>query len=136
MKKNAIIFDMDNTILYQTNRNPFDWRDLSGDKPIKNVIEVLENLSYVNLIILVTGRPESVRSNTEQWLLENDIPYDELYMKQGDPKDKAFISKENNLKKIQEKYNVIAAFEDDNKCAEMYVKNNIITFVPLNYKIK
>ena len=30
----AVIFDIDNTILYHTNRSPYNWSDLSGDKLI------------------------------------------------------------------------------------------------------
>ena len=36
----AVIFDIDNTILYHTNRSPFDWSDLSGD----TLIEGMHNL--------------------------------------------------------------------------------------------
>jgi hypothetical protein len=57
-------------------------------------------------------------------------------MKQGDPYSKAFLSKKDNLKLIREKYNVKLAFDDDLKCAEMYIEEGIMTLQPLNYKIK
>ena len=132
----AIIFDLDNTILYQTNRNPFNWSDLSGDvliPEIESLISVLYNAG--NAIMFVTGRPELARVQTEKWLEDNGVDYDRLYMKQGDPMGKAVHSKELTLNEIKKEFNVVMAFEDDNKCAEMYVKNNVMTLMPLNYKI-
>lgn len=136
-KHSAIIFDLDNTILYHTNRNPFNWNDLSGDKPIVSICNLIYDLMFTgNSVIFVTGRPESVRPQTEQWLRDNNIEYTELYMKQGDPYGKAVTSKLSNLRLIREKYNVTLAFDDDFKCADMYVEEGIITLQPLNYKVK
>jgi len=136
-KHSAIIFDLDNTILYHTNRNPFNWNDLSGDKPIVSICNLIYDLMFTgNSVIFVTGRPESVRPQTEQWLRDNNIEYTELYMKQGDPYGKAVTSKLSNLRLIREKYNVTLAFDDDSKCADMYVEEGIITLQPLNYKVK
>jgi hypothetical protein len=33
--------DLDNTILYQTNRNPFNWSDLSGDVIIPEMEQMI-----------------------------------------------------------------------------------------------
>ena len=43
-KTAAVIFDLDNTILYHTNRNPFNWSDLSGDKPIVEMCNLVFDL--------------------------------------------------------------------------------------------
>ena len=134
--KKAVIFDLDNTILFQTNRNPFNWSDLSGDvisPEMEQMIELFLESDYA--ILFVTGRPESAKENTQKFLLEKDIPYDRLYMKQGNPKKKAVVHKEATLLEIQKEFNVVLAFEDDDKCAEMYVRNKVMTLMPLNYKI-
>lgn len=135
-KEKAVIFDLDNTILYQTNRSPLNWSDLSGDKLIPAMDMLLESLYLDYKIFLVTGRPESCRENTEKWLFDNDIPYTNLFLKQDNPMSKAVVHKEKVLLELLEKYDIILAFEDDTKCCEMYVRNNIITLCPLNYKIK
>lgn len=132
----AVIFDIDNTILYHTNRNPFNWSDLSGDKVIKGMKELIKYLDLENImIILITGRPESVRPQTEEWLDNNNIQYDILYMKDGDPYGKAYLFKEKILKNIQNDYNILMVFEDDTKCAEMYINNGILVLSPLNYQV-
>lgn len=136
--KKAVIFDIDNTLLYHTNRNPFNWSDLSGDTLIPEMNDILEWIwDSVESpdVIIVTGRPEHCRAQTEQWLKANNVYYDELYMKDGDPKGKAVSSKLKTLLKLKEEYDSIIAFEDDNKCAQMYIDNGIFTLMPLNYKI-
>lgn len=133
----AVIFDIDNTILYHTNRSPFDWSDLSGDKLIKEMYDLML-MYYKNdyKIILLTGRPESVRLNTEKWLINNNVPYDMLLMKQNDPYEKGFISKQKELDKLKQCFDVKFAYDDDTKCAEMFKDNGIITFQPINYKFR
>ena len=57
-------------------------------------------------------------------------------MKEGNPTERGYITKEIALQNIQQNdYEVIMAFDDDQKCAEMYARNNIMTMIPLNYKI-
>lgn len=132
----AVIFDLDNTLLYQTNRSPFNWSDLSGDVVIpqmKNLITLFSKDHYH--IFIITGRPESARINTEKWLNDNNVFYDELILKSEDPYEKGYIYKEKILKDIIKNYTVEFAFDDDQKCVDMYVRNNIITFQPQNYKL-
>lgn len=134
----AVIFDLDRTILYHTNRSPFNWTDLSGDMIIPEVRTLMEMLYNQKVeIIFVTGRPERVRVQTEAWLNKHlpNITY-LLYMKEGNPNEHGYVTKEQTLMLIQQGgYEVMMAFDDDQKCAEMYVRNNIITMVPLNYRV-
>ena len=131
----AVIFDIDNTILYHTNRSPFNWSDLSGDKLIPGMDYLIDMFNFYDYyIIIITGRPELVRPQTEKWLTENGIIYDSLIMKPGQY-EKGFIFKERELKKLLETYDIKFVFDDDTKCANMYKENGVIIFRPQNYKI-
>lgn len=133
----AVIFDIDNTILYHTNRSPFDWSDLSGDKLIEEMYDLINMYEECNYkIILLTGRPESARLNTEKWLLENDVPYHILLMKKGNEREHGYISKQEDLDRLKPYFNIKFAYDDDFKCAEMFKNNGIITFQPINYRVK
>jgi hydroxymethylpyrimidine pyrophosphatase-like HAD family hydrolase len=133
----AVIFDIDNTILYQTNRSPFDWSDLSGDILIPEMGHLIDVFSKDEFyVILLTGRPESVRTQTEKWLEKNCVNYSELIMKEGNQYEKSYITKEKSLLEIQKKFKVELVFEDDRKCADMYVRNGVITLQPQNFLIK
>jgi len=47
---------------------------------IEQGVEMLKHFKYNDYtIVLVTARREQFRPNTEQWLKNNDIPYDFLY---------------------------------------------------------
>ena len=137
MERNkAVIFDIDNTILYHTNRSPFDWSDLSGDKIIPEMLELMDMYRECNYkIILLTGRPEHSRNNTVDWLVQNGVIYDILLMKQDNPYEKGFISKQKELDKLKPYFDIKFAYDDDLKCANMYKENSIITFQPINYRI-
>ena len=129
----AVIFDIDNTILYHTNRSPFNWSDLSGDKLISGMDYLIDMFNFYDYyIIIITGRPELVRPQTEKWLTENGIIYDSLIMK-PEQFEKGFIFKQRELVRLLENYDVKFAFDDDQKCANMYKENGIIIFQPINY---
>ena len=129
----AVIFDIDNTILYHTNRNPFNWSDLSGDTLIQGMDHLIDMFNFYDYyVIIITGRPELVRPQTEEWLTKNGVIYDELIMK-PEQFEKGFIFKQRELTQILKKYDVKFAFDDDNKCANMYKENGIIIFQPINY---
>jgi hypothetical protein len=129
----AVIFDIDNTILYHTNRSPFNWSDLSGDTLIPGMDYLIDMFNFYDYyIIIMTGRPESVRTQTEEWLSKNGIIYDRLIMK-PEQFEKGFIFKQRELVQLLEKYDVKFAFDDDVKCANMYKENGVIIFQPINY---
>lgn len=129
----TVIFDIDNTILYHTNRTPFDWSDLSGDTLIQGMDHLIDMFNFYDYyVIIMTGRPESVRSQTKEWLSKNGIVYDELIMK-PEQFEKGFIFKQRELVRLLENYDVKFAFDDDQKCANMYKENGVIIFQPINY---
>ena len=129
----AVIFDIDNTILYHTNRSPFNWDDLSGDTLIQGMDYLIDMFNFYDYyVIIMTGRPESVRPQTKEWLSKNNIMYDELIMK-PEQFEKGFIFKQRELTQLLEDYDVKFAFDDDPKCAHMYKENGIIIFQPINY---
>jgi FMN phosphatase YigB (HAD superfamily) len=132
----TVIFDLDNTLLIQTNRSPYDWKDLSGDKPIEAMFELMRLYASVGYYIAIsTGRPERVRPQTEDWLKENGAFYHKLYLNEV-PRGKTIDHKERVLMSIQEKgYEVIMVFEDDAKCAAMYVSHGVLTLSLLNYQV-
>lgn len=82
----AVVFDIDGT-LAKHYRSPYDYSRLHTDSVYDNVREL--NAMYWNAyvtIFIVSGRPDTYRAETEQWLKDNDIKYDHLYMRRGDDK--------------------------------------------------
>ncbi len=85
------IFDLDGTLADDSHRWYHvqvngDWEAYyaaaSADKPIDHVIEVAKALRAAGFsIVIVTGRSESIRRETEVWLAEHGILYSELIMR-------------------------------------------------------
>jgi phosphoglycolate phosphatase-like HAD superfamily hydrolase len=112
------IFDMDGTICDSTHRHHFlqsvdaegnvvsrpggkDWtaffaaqKDDSVFPAIAGIMEAL--IASMNLVIILTGRPEGQRAESVRWLREWSIPYHALFMR---PEDNRI--NDNILKPIQ-----------------------------------
>lgn len=71
-KPDCIVIDLDGTVALHRNRLPFDWDKLGTDffDPRMHRIIITYVKSGVKLIFL-TGRPESVRLATENWIDSN-----------------------------------------------------------------
>jgi len=91
----CFIFDLDGTLADDGHRWHFiernnDWdayyAAATGDRPIEHVLVVARSLHAAGFkICIVTGRSESIRHETTQWLIEQGLLFDELIMrKKGD----------------------------------------------------
>jgi hypothetical protein len=95
-KPQAIIVDIDGTIADNAHRQHFlegkkqDWDGFFGamshDKPIEMVLNTVKFLSMNHLVILVTGRPDTHKQMTVNWLkYVAKLPYTELFMRPVGP---------------------------------------------------
>jgi uncharacterized HAD superfamily protein len=132
MKRNAFCFDLDGTLCDVSHRRqyvatkPKNWNAwnsaLGFDTPhlaVKKVFQALRNShDYDTGLIIVSGRSEDYKVQTDKWLRDHEIFYDEIYMrKSNDNRDDAIVKGE-FADQIQEKYNIIAVFDDRKKVIE------------------
>lgn len=136
-KRDCIIADMDSTLCVNLTGRPFytdDWKEkLIYDTPLAGPISILraQKMTGTCDILIVTGRKDEGRDQTEEWLKTYNVPYDRLFMRGQNDYTKSDIFKENILKNIiLPKYNVLFALEDDNKCVQMYRRNGLICLQP------
>jgi hypothetical protein len=62
---------------------------------------------------MFSGRDAICKPETEQWLKDNNVFYDELHMrKENDMRKDYIIKKELYEAVIKDKYNVVAVFDD------------------------
>ena len=110
---NAIICDIDRTLaLFGEEDNPYH-RDFLKDTVNRSVLAILYRFQADTTIFLVTGRKESDRAVTKQWLANNAIPYDYLYMRQNsDIRTDYTIKLEIYNKYVKHRCTVIAVFDD------------------------
>lgn len=133
---NCIISDMDATYALHDGRHPFEWDKLNTDKEDWRMHELYkQHYNNGSKIIFITGRPESVREETEKWINEHgghiDFEY-ELYMKPD--KDCSMIT---SLFKIQiyeeyikNNYNVLCVYEDSERCVNAFREKGLLVLQP------
>lgn len=94
------------------------------DEPITPVIETIQLLSRAGArIIMMSGRSDEVRYETEQWLKEHDVPFDSMYMRRaGDTRQDAIVKAE-LLAQVVDAYpfsEIVAVFDDRQQVVDMY----------------
>lgn len=138
-----VIIDIDNTLSIATDRfkqaekenGKTDWdfvhapENLITDKPNLPMIELAKNYKEDGFeVIILTGRPESTRKITKEWLQKYNIPYDKLYMRSWEDN---FLKAPAFKRKIYEteiKENVFCAYDDDQRVIDVWVDLGITCF--------
>lgn len=119
----AIWVDVDGTLAERVHpgakqpvRGPFDEDRVMEDAPIPHIVDLVRILHAAGKkIVIMSGRTDSCKDLTEQWLIEHAIPYDDIFMRRT-VEDK---NRKDNLVKhdlfwanVAHKYNVIYALDD------------------------
>ena len=110
----AILSDLDNTLADLNGRDPYNATTCENDKLNTGIADILRNFKNKgDIILLVSGRDEQWRQQTENWLHVNKIPFDLLYMrKEKDARNDAIIKKEIWDNCIKDKYNIRFVLDD------------------------
>lgn len=129
----AVIFDIDGTLAYAKYRRIFDEDKVDTDEVIEPVKFINNLLLYYkqefNLnIIILSGRQDSCREKTLDWLGKNGIVWDKLYMrKAGDSRKDTIIKKELYEEYIKGKYNVKFVIDDRPAVLDTWVSLGLFT---------
>lgn len=123
----CIIVDMDATLCFNTSGRPFfgpgTAEQMINDIPNTNVIDLVR--AYCDIydceLVVITGRDESCRKATLEWL-DNHYLYPNLLLmrKEGDYSKGDECKKKLYEEYIKGKYNVDLVFEDSSKVVKMY----------------
>jgi len=146
---NYAIFDMDDTLCTLEHRRNkamesgkinfnilFDSKLVEYDLPEDHVVDLAETLTMFNTkIIIMTARPYYMDIATRKWLINNNIPFDQLITKE---KNKVFqkssLWKESKLQELLQDISIeqIVLSIDDNKNNQaMFESYGIPVFDPL-----
>jgi phosphoglycolate phosphatase-like HAD superfamily hydrolase len=104
-EKPIVIVDMDGTLadvshrLHHLSSPKKNWKRffalMDEDPPSEIVLRWVRNLSPDYEVVIVTGRPDQYRTNTEQWLDRHDVTYSRIFMRRsGDHRPDHVVKKE------------------------------------------
>jgi len=125
-KQHAILVDIDGTLADESKRRKksifnekIDWdKYFNEEEMIKDKVNEKLKQRVVNykkngfLVIILTGRLIKHKEITEKWLNDNNIPFDELVMRESGNYENVTDYKSKQIKKLQKKYFFEIAFED------------------------
>lgn len=132
---NCIIVDIDGTLAHMDGRSPYDYSKVHTDIVDENVREVVRRYAERDpqleipdtYIIIVSGRDATCAKETMDWLVDNKIPFDEMYMRdpelvdeKGDKLDDTIIKRDIYLKNIKPRYNVRFVLDDRDRVVKMW----------------
>lgn len=109
----AIIVDVDGTLALMSDRSPYDWHRVKEDTVNEYVKRMVVLLSKDMKVIIFSGRDGVCYQDTYDWLIENNIPFDFLFMRPKGNFEKDSIIKERLYNEhVKGKYNIFAVFDD------------------------
>jgi uncharacterized HAD superfamily protein len=138
--KKCFVFDLDGTICNVHHRRqyvatkPRNWdawnAGLVNDTPnvaVQKVFQALRNDCETDLII-VSGRSDDYKEQTIKWLTDNEIFYDEIYMrKYKDHRDDAVVKNE-IADEIEKTHKILGVFDDRQRVVNMWIERGIWVF--------
>lgn len=128
-KPDCVVIDLDGTVALHRNRLPFDWDKLGTDFFDPRMYHLI--MTYVKTgvkLIFLTGRPESVRLATENWIDSNlQTDYELIMRPTNEYRSGEIVKKELWEKYVEPYYNTICVFEDSNKCVNMWRELGLLT---------
>lgn len=126
-KRYAIICDIDGTLAKKGDRDIYDGSKVHLDTVIDEVAMVAFGCRAD--VILMSGRDEKYRVQTEEWLFDNDIEPKLLLMrKEGDKRADYIVKKELYDEHIKGRYNIVFVIEDRKQVKRMWVEQGLFVF--------
>ena len=124
----AIICDIDGTLAHMNGRSPYDYTKVSTDTIDEVVRGLVDNEAAKGTkILIVSGRDDTCRPDTEAWLKEHGVTYDTLLMRDstrvredGGKVSDVIIKREIFDKYIRDKYNVLYVLDDRNQVVNQW----------------
>ena len=136
-----IICDLDGTLadiehrvhhIRGSSRQDWDafFRACTEDLPIRNTIHLVQRLHEVGFrVLIVSGRSDLVRAETEEWLEKHEVPYDQLLMRRDADHRSDTVVKAEMLEEIGiGPEDVLMVLDDRNKVVEMWRERGFHTF--------
>lgn len=122
----ALIIDIDGTLAHSTGRSPYDLSRVHEDVVDPVVFSIVDRFFEDHAIIVLSGRDESCRDVTANWLTANKIYFDELFMRpEGDKRKDSVVKNELFETHIARRWNVRFALDDREQVVRMWREKGV-----------
>ncbi|NJQ00384.1 phosphatase domain-containing protein [Streptomyces zingiberis] len=127
------VFDLDGTLadvrhrLHHIERRPKDWDAFFAaaryDQPLARGVELARGSAAECEVVYVTGRPESCRADTVDWLARHGLPPGELRMRGPRDRRPARVTKPELLRRLAAGRRVALVADDDPQVCDAYERD-------------
>ena len=131
----AVMCDIDGTLALMGDRGPYDFERCGTDRLNEPVRRALVSFRLANddWIVLLSGRGEEYRPQTETWLAQHQVPYDELWMRPaGDRRRDDIVKAELFDEHVRHRYAVHVSLDDRDRVVALWRRMGIPTW-QVNY---
>jgi hypothetical protein len=122
--RECVIFDLDGTFAFLGDRSPYDASRAEHDEvnqAVHFVYEAIRRGKPETIVLLVSGREDRWRAETERWLERHGIIGDELFMRRaGDRRKDTVVKREIYERHIAGRYTVRVVFDDRDQVVRLW----------------
>ena len=122
--RECVIFDLDGTFAFLGDRSPYDASSAEHDEvnqAVHFVYEAIRRGKPETAVLLVSGREDRWRAETERWLERHGIIADGLFMrKAGDRRKDTVVKREIYQRHIEGRYTVRVVFDDRDQVVRLW----------------
>lgn len=121
LKPKAIICDLDGTLCLHNGRGPFEYDKCDTDLVNVPVSELLHGLYGRYGVIYLSGREDTAKKKSHEWLDRHNCPPGPLFMrKAGDFRKDYIVKYELFNEHIRNNYNVLFALDDRDQVVKLW----------------
>ncbi|MFD5888177.1 AAA family ATPase [Streptomyces sp. NPDC060334] len=131
----AVMCDIDGTLALIGDRGPYDFTRCELDRLNESVRGALDAFrrAHGDVIVLLSGRGEEHRPQTESWLRRHQVPYDELWMRAaGDTRRDDVVKAELFDAHVRHRYAVRVSLDDRDRVVAVWRRMGLPTW-QVNY---
>ncbi|MFJ9077298.1 AAA family ATPase [Streptomyces sp. NPDC102278] len=131
----AVMCDIDGTLALIGDRGPYDFTRCELDRLNESVRGALDAFRRADgdVIVLLSGRGEEHRPQTESWLRRHQVPYDELWMRAaGDVRRDDVVKAELFDAHVRHRYAVRLSLDDRDRVVAVWRRMGLPTW-QVNY---
>lgn len=122
----CIVVDIDGTVARHVNRSPYDYSKVGDDEPIWDVVNIINTLGRKYDIVFVSGRDDSCKADTREWLDRwISCRYTLIMRKTGDQRPDWEIKNEIYDDEVLPYWNVRMVFDDRDQVVRHLRKRGI-----------
>lgn len=116
----AWIFDVDGTLALMNGRGPYDTGRYHEDLPCEPVVALANALhAWGHAVVVMSGRDEEFRPQTEEWLTEHGVPWEALHMRpRGDRRNDRVVKAELFWEHVAPRWHVLGSVDDRDRVVE------------------